>query len=101
MSEVQLVDVTFKAPKEMNDVRLALVSLVEKLASGETIGQAVMEDLGALQTAAVGVMALPEEAKTKVRESAGLVGFMAGDLAGLLLAPKAVVPTLAPPAAVV
>jgi hypothetical protein len=88
---VVLVDVTYKAPKELNDVRLALVKLVEGVKAGKDVSQLAAENLGPVMQAVAGIDQLPEEYKQQLRASLETTGHLGGSLAGVLLSPA--VPT--------
>lgn len=86
----ELVPLTLQVPKELNDVRVALVGIVDDIKAGKTAGEIAGENLPALFAAIDNAGKIPEEAKEKIRESCALGGLMGGELLGVLLAPKAV-----------
>lgn len=84
---INLVDINFKAPKELNDVRVALIELTQALKDGGGLA-AVLGKLGLLMTAIDGLQTIPEEFKEELKKSLELSGFMGGELVGVLLESK-------------
>lgn len=83
---MELVDVSYKAPKELNDVRVALVAVIEDLKAGKDLLTVGAENLALLSTAVAGVGNLPAEVKAELKESSECIGHMVGEIAGVLLA---------------
>lgn len=82
---VVLVPVTYQAPKELNEVRIALVELIRDIKAGKDVGTLVAENLATLMTAVGGIDKLPEEFKTQLRASLETTGHMGGEITGVLL----------------
>jgi len=85
---MSLVSETVQVPKELNDVRKALVQVVKsaKEASkdgfqpGKDIPAIVMDSYKALAEALEGMTAIPLEVKENVGESVYCAGLLGGDL---------------------
>ena len=86
---VNLVPVSYQAPKEMNEVRVALVEVVKAVRAGKPLSQIAMEDLALLSDALKGVDQIPMEAREDLSHTAQLAGHLGGELLGIFLAPKA------------
>lgn len=84
MSDVQL---TVNVPKELNDVRVALVQLIKDVRAGHSPAQ-IMGNLGLFLAAIDGIGKIPEEIKTELVQSLQLAGLFAADVMGALLTPQ-------------
>ena len=80
-----LVDVTFQAPKELNDVRVALVELVQLLKDKKDL-TAILGKLSLFMAAVDGLAAIPQEFKEELKKSLESAGYFGGQLMGVLLA---------------
>lgn len=89
---VQLVDVQIKAPKELNDVRVALVGLIEDLKAKKSLEQIAAGNLFKLSEAVGGIDKIPAEFQEELAKSMAVTGLLGGQVAGALLAPS---PTVA------
>lgn len=89
---VQLVDVTVKAPKELNDARVLLVSLIADLKAKKPLEQIAAGNLLKLSEAVAGMDNVPAEFKEELRKSLAVCGLMGGEIAGALLEQAPVVP---------
>jgi hypothetical protein len=83
-----LVNVNLSVPKELNDVRVALLAVVSDLLAGKDAAAVVLGNIQNLSEAIGNAQAIPEEFKQNLKESAALSGLMGGELIGLVLAPK-------------
>ena len=87
---VQLEDVSVKCPKELNDVRKAIVGIVEDVKAGKDLVLIAGENLQALSDAIAGLEKIPGEVKDALPESVSRMGLMAGELVGILAGPRQV-----------
>ena len=85
MSEVQL---TVTVPKEVNDLRTALVTVIQDVKAGQNLVQ-MLSNLSVFVTAIAGVTAIPDDVKSDLTGSLQVAGLFAADVVGVLLAPKA------------
>lgn len=76
---MELVKLEIEVPKEMNDVRLFLVQLVNDIVAKKGVTEIIASSLPSLITAVDGFQKLSEEAKAK--EAYNLYGLLAADLA--------------------
>lgn len=81
---VQLVPVTIQAPKELNDVRVALIQVVKDLKAGKSMS-AILMNLSTFMEAIQGVDKIPTEAKEEMSKSVELAGLMGGQLLSVLM----------------
>jgi hypothetical protein len=86
---VQLVDVTIKAPKELNDVRIAAVKFVEDIKAKKPIGDIASGSLGNFIAAVEGADKIDDEFKEEARKSAALAGLMGGEIIGAVMGESA------------
>jgi hypothetical protein len=84
---VELVTVSYKAPKELNDFRVALVALIEDLMAKKSISQIALENVQNFWTAIQGIDKLPQELKSELHASLETIGHLGGCIAGCLLTP--------------
>lgn len=80
-----LVDVTVKVPKELNDVRVALVALITDIKQGKPFAVVAVETFPLLLAAVTGAQALGDEVKAEMQKSSALIGLMGGELVGALV----------------
>lgn len=74
---VNLVSVNVQVPKELNDVKIALVTVLGHIAQGDAAFQAVLSSLGQLNEAVNNWQQIPIEVKEALGASvacAGLIG---------------------------
>lgn len=81
---MELVDVALKVPKEMNDIKVALVGLVEDIKAKKGVASIIAENIPALMAAIEGFDKLGEEAKSA--EAYNLYGLLLSDLTKALTA---------------
>lgn len=86
---VQMVQVNLEVPKELNDIRVAVVKIVSDIKDGLGLS-AVLTNLALLMQAVEGVDKMPMELKEKLAESVELFGVMSGELVKVLQRPKIV-----------
>jgi len=86
----EMVTVQIQAPKEINEVRVALLGILEDVKAGKTAGEIAGENLPALFAAIDNAGKIPDEAKAKLKETAAVAGLLGGEIIGVLLAPKIV-----------
>lgn len=86
---VQLVDVNIKAPKELNDVRLAVVSIIEDVKAKKSIAEIAAGNLTKLVAAVEGADQIDEAFKEESKRSAALAGLMGGEIIGAVMAKDA------------
>lgn len=79
-----LIDVSVKAPKELNDVRIALIDLVQLLKDGKGLAD-ILGKLSEFTAAINGAQAIPTELKEELKASVATIGLLGGELAGVLL----------------
>ena len=84
---MELVDVALKVPKEMNDIKVALIGLVEDIKAKKGVAAIVAENIPALMSAIEGFDQLGEEAKSA--EAYNLYALLLADLAKVLTAKAA------------
>ncbi len=84
-----LVTVSYQAPKEANDVRVAIIGLLEKLKGGVPPIEAIIAELTALSAAVNQADQIPEEFKQYWKQSCELSGHLGGSIIGTLFSPKA------------
>lgn len=82
---VQLVDESIKCPKELNDVRKALVGIVEDVKAKKDLVVIAGENLQALSDAIAGLEKVGEEFKDALPESLLCLGLLTSEVAGILL----------------
>lgn len=80
MSEVQLVEVKYMAPKEMHEVREAIMGLIKAAVAKKPLTEVAVSEWSRLQAAIDGVQTLPEEAKEKMGEMLEASGHFAGQI---------------------
>lgn len=80
-----LVDVSVKLPKELNDARVALVSVVADIKAGKSISEIAAGNFPKLVDAVQGVDKIGEEVKQHPKETAALAGLLGGELVGALV----------------
>ena len=80
-----LVDVTFQAPKELNDVRVALIDLVQLLKDKKGLAD-ILAKLGEFTAAVEGIQNVPQDFKDELKKSFETTGYFGGQLVGVLLA---------------
>lgn len=85
---VAMVDVQTKVPKELNDVRLALVKVVSLLAVGQNPFGVMLQALNELNVAVDGFKAIPQEAKEQLGRSVACVGLIGADIVDALKPPQ-------------
>ena len=88
----QLVDESVKCPKELNDVRKAIVGIIEDIKDGKDLMLIAGENLQALSEAVSGLEQIDDELADNLQESVNCLGLMTGEIIGILAKP-AVVPT--------
>lgn len=81
---VVLIDETVKVPKELNEVRTALVGLIADIKAGKDIATIATENLGALVAAVGGADQLDDEVKEALKESITCIALMGSDIVGML-----------------
>jgi len=86
----QLEEVVVKCPKELNDIRNAIVAIVEDVKSGKDLVVIAGENLQGLSDAISGLEKVPNELKDALAESVSCLGVMAGEIVGILAKPKQV-----------
>lgn len=84
-----MVQVNLEVPKELNDIRVAVVKIVSDIKDGLGLS-AVLTNLALLMQAVEGVDKMPMELKEKLAESVELFGVMSGELVKVLQRPKIV-----------
>ena len=89
---VVLVDINLKAPKELNDARLLLVSLIGDLKAKKPLEQVAAGNLLKLSEAVAGIDQVPAEFKEELKKSLAVCGLLGGEVAGALLEEAPVVP---------
>lgn len=82
---VQLVSVTVQVPKELNDVRLALVSLLSDLKAKKDMTSIIGGNLKLLSDAIDNINQLDDEFRGKLKESLTGCGLTVGEVMGALL----------------
>ena len=92
-----LVEISLAVPKEMNDVRLFLVALVEAIKAKKSLAEISAGSLPGLMSAIEGFDQLDDEAK--LAEAYNLYALLVADLARVLLAKVEVPAPELPPAA--
>lgn len=85
---VNLVPVTYQAPKELNDVRVCLVELIKDVKAGKSPAAIAAENLPLLLTMMSGIDQLPTEVREELAKSCETGGHMGGELLAVLLSPK-------------
>jgi len=85
---VQLEDVSVKCPKEVNDVRKAVVGIVSDIKAGKSLVEIAGGNLKALSDAIEGVEKIGDEVREAPAETVACLGLLAGELVGVLVAPK-------------
>lgn len=81
------VKVEVQVPKELNDVRLAIVQLIKDVKAGHNASQ-ILANLGLFLEAINGLANIPAEVKAELQGSLELAGLFAADVVGALLAPQ-------------
>lgn len=84
-----LIEVAVKCPKELNDVRTAIVGIVADVKAGKDLVVIAGENLQALSDAIAGIDAVPNELKDNLPESVACLGVLASELVDVLATPKA------------
>ncbi len=82
------VKVEVQVPKELNDVRLAIVQLIKDVKAGKNASQ-ILANLGLFLEAVNGIANIPMEVQTELQGSLELAGLFAADVVGALLTPQA------------
>lgn len=85
MNEVQI---TVNVPKEVNEMRIALVTVIKDVKQGKSLVE-MLSNLSLFVTAIAGVEQIPAEFKADLTGSLQVAGLFAADVVGVLLAPKA------------
>jgi hypothetical protein len=85
---VEVVQVQVGVPKEMNDVKVALVSVIHDVKAGKPIAEIAAGNFPKLVDALNGVDQLDDAAKEKLQESLNCAALFGAEVAGALLAPK-------------
>ncbi len=80
-----LIPVTLQAPKELNDVRIALVDLISMIKAKKGVTE-ILGKLSEFMAAVDGASNIPTEFKDELKASVETVGYMGGQLVGVLLA---------------
>lgn len=88
---METVDISFKAPKELADVRAALMGVIKGIQDKKNILVVAAENLVALQQALTGLEKVGGDFQADLKASAELAGFMGGELIGVLFSKPAVV----------
>ena len=83
------VEVTVNCPKELNDVRTAIIGIVTDIKAGKALVVIAGENLQALSDAIAGIDAIPDELKENLPESVACLGVLASELVSVLAKPKA------------
>lgn len=81
------VKIELQVPKELNDVRVALVQLVKDVRAGHSVAQ-ILANLGIFLEAVNGIAQIPEEIKTELQGSLEVGALFASDVIGALLTPQ-------------
>lgn len=89
--EVQFVNLSIDVPKEMNDVRIALVELIEDIKAGKSITDIAAENLPNVMKAVEGFDQLDDEAKTE--QAYDCYGLTASGIAKALMKKKEAQPS--------
>jgi len=82
---VQLVEERVKCPKEINEIRVALVALVEDIKAGKDLVLIAGENLQSISSAIAGLDQIDDEIRETLPESVQCLGLMAGEIIGLLM----------------
>lgn len=82
---VELVEIKFQAPKEMNDVRVCLVELLKDIKAGKTVVEITGENFNNLIEAVKGADKVSVEVKQEMAKSAVLAGHLGGEVIGVFL----------------
>jgi len=85
---VQLEDVAVKCPKELNDIRKAVVGIVKDIKAKKDLVSIAGGNLQALSDAIAGLEQLDDELKEALPEAVACLGVMAGEIVGALAKPK-------------
>lgn len=80
-----LISVSVQVPKELNDVRVALLGVIESVKAGKDAAQIILGNLEKLSEAIKNAQAIPDEFKANLKESAALSGLLGGEILGSLL----------------
>lgn len=82
---VELIKEEVECPKELNDVRKAVVAVVEDVKAGKDVGEIATGNLQLLADAISGLDKIPDEISEDLSNSVKCLGLLGGDLAGILL----------------
>lgn len=80
-----LVPVTVQVPKELNDVRVALVELIKDVKAKKDVGLIAAENLSLLLQAIAGADQIPDEVKSELQKSTVAMGLMGGEIVGAIV----------------
>jgi hypothetical protein len=81
------VKIELQVPKELNDVRVALVQLVKDVRAGHSVAQ-ILANLGVFLEAVNGISEIPDEVKNELQGSLEVGALFASDVIGALLTPQ-------------
>ena len=82
---VQMVTISLEVPKEMNDVREALMGLVVDIKAKKSIGEMAANAFPKFVAAVEGVDQLDDAVREKMKSSSALIGLTAGEAIGTML----------------
>lgn len=77
--------IELQVPKELNDVRVALLGVIQSIVDKKDPATIILGNLEKLSEAIKNVQAIPDEFRAQLKESLALSGLLGGELLGLLL----------------
>lgn len=85
---VEMLEVKMSVPKELNDLRVALVELVRDIKAGKDLATLSAENLGNVMSAVGGIEKVPDAVREELGKSMALGGLFAGELLSVFVAEK-------------
>ena len=82
---ITLVDEIVKVPKELNEVRKALVAVIGDIKQGKDVAEIAAGNFNLLVAAVGGIDQLDDEVKAELAASVAAAGLLTADIIGVLV----------------